>query len=126
MKENKLTIRINKPLHRVFELTINPDFTPQWIDIVEEEKAEYPIKIGTTYKNKGKVGEWNEYVVSDFRENEVFELKSLNSPYVVRYTYKRISENETELTYHEWMTEGELSEPFEMRHLEKLKEILEK
>lgn len=126
MKENKLTIKIKKPLYRVFELTINPDFTPEWIDIVEEEKAEYPIKVGTTYSNKGKTGDWNEYVVSDFVENKVFELKSLNSPYVVRYTYERISDDETELTYHEWMNEGELTEPFEMKHLEKLKEILEK
>jgi hypothetical protein len=126
MKENKLTIRINKPWHRVFELTINPEFTPEWIDTVEEEKAEYPIKIGTIYKNKGKDGVWNEYIVSDFQESKVFELKSLNSPYVVCYTYARISDDETELTYHEWMTDGEIAEPFEMKHLNKLKEVLEK
>lgn len=126
MQENKLTIKIKKPVHKVFELTINPNFTSEWIDIVEEERADYPIKPGTIYKNKGKSGEWNEYIVSDFIENKVFELKSLNSTYVVRYTYERISADETELTYHEWMSEGELSEPFEMRHLEKLKNILEK
>ncbi len=126
MKENKLTIKINKPVSKVFERTINPDFTPEWIDFVEEEKAEYPIKFGTVYKNKSKAGVWNEYIVSDFQENKVFELKSTTSPYAVRYTYERISENETELIYHEWMNEGELTEPFEMRHLEKLKEVLEK
>lgn len=126
MKENKLIVRIKKPLYRVFELTINPDFTPEWIDFVEEEKAEYPIKVGTMYRNRRKDSAWNEYIVSDFIENKVFELKSLNSPFVVRYTYERISDEETELTYHEWMTDGELAEPFEMRHLEKLKEILEK
>ena len=125
MQENKLIIKIKKPVHKVFELTINPNFTPEWIDIVEEEHADYPIKPGTIYKNKGKSGEWNEYIVSDFIENKVFELKSLNSSYVVRYTYERISEDETGLTYHEWMNEGEISEPFEMRHLEKLKNILE-
>ncbi len=126
MKENKLTIKIKQPLYRVFEMTINPDFTSEWIDNVLEEKAEYPIKVGTIYKNRGKDGIWNEYIVSDFEEFKKFELKSLNSPYVVRYTYERISEIETELTYHEWMIDGELVEPFEIRHLEKLKEILEK
>lgn len=125
MKENKLTIKINKPLYRVFELTINPDFTPEWIDFVVQEKAEYPIKVGTIYKNQNKDGVWTEYIVSDFEENKVFELKSLNSPYVVRYTYDRISESETEMAYNEWMIEGELAEPFEIRHLESLKRIIE-
>lgn len=125
MKENKLTVKINQPIHRVFELTINPAFTPEWIDFVEEERADYPIKVGTIYKNKSKTGVSNEYIVSDFVEFKTFELKSMNSPYVVRYNYVRISENETELTYHEWMNEGELAEPFEMRHLEKLRGLLE-
>ena len=86
MKENKLTIKIKQPLYRVFDTTINPNFTPEWIDNVLEEKAEYPIKVGTIYKNRGKDGIWNEYIVSDFEEFKKFELKSLNSPYVVRYT----------------------------------------
>lgn len=125
MKENKLTIKINERVERVFELTINLAFTSEWIDFVQKEEAEYPIKVGTIYKNTSKAGVMNEYIVSDFVEFKVFELKSLNSPYVVRYTCDRLSENETELTYHEWMNEGELVEPFEMRHLERLKSVIE-
>lgn len=125
MKENKLTIKISKSVHEVFEFTINPDNTPKWIDEVAEELAEYPIKVGTKYKNRGDEEGWTEYFVSDFEKDKIFELKALNSPYVVRYTYKTISPTETELTYHEWMEEGELDKPFAMKTLENLKQILE-
>jgi len=48
MKENKISIIINKPIEEVFEFTTNPKNTHLWItSIVEEVSDEYPPKIGT-------------------------------------------------------------------------------
>ena len=46
--------------------------------------------------------------------------------YHVRYTYKKINNNETEMEYFEWMENGELNKPFIIETLKKLKEVLEK
>ena len=46
MKENKITVIINKPIGEVFEFTTNPKNTHLWIPSIEEEIAEeYPPKI---------------------------------------------------------------------------------
>lgn len=89
MKENRLTIQINKPIGEVFEFSTNPQNTSKWFSsIAEEETSDWPIKLGTIYRNRGETGDWNECVVSDLKENEVFELSSKKTPYHVRYTYK--------------------------------------
>ncbi|MEI7563640.1 MAG: hypothetical protein WCJ39_08670 [bacterium] len=52
MKENKLTIIINKPINEVFEFSTNPKNTHLWVDSIKEEITnEYPPKMGTIYKN---------------------------------------------------------------------------
>jgi len=127
MKENKISIGINRPVSEVFEFTINPNNTHLWIDsIVREETNESPIKLGTEYKNLNKKGEWARYKVVQFKLNDIFEMKQENSPYSVRYTYEPISDTETKLTYHEWVEEGELDGPFTIDVLEKLKKMIEK
>jgi uncharacterized protein YndB with AHSA1/START domain len=46
MKENKLTITINKPIDYVFEFTTNPKNTPLWFSTIAEEKAsQFPPEI---------------------------------------------------------------------------------
>ena len=126
MKENKLTILIRKPVSEVFIFSTDPENTPKWIDSISAEEIDgFPIKIGSIYKNANLAGEWSEYIVSDFKENSVFELSDKNSSYKVRYTYRPISDQEMELEYFEWMEEGELGSPFTMEPLEKMKTAIE-
>ena len=123
MKENKLTITINKPVAEVFAFTTNPKNTPLWIPSIKEEIADFPPKIGTIYKNRG-AGEWDTYKVTELEENKTFTLSDGN--YFVRYSYKKRSENETEIQYFEWVVEGDLEKPFTVNVIENLKIILEK
>jgi hypothetical protein len=127
MKTNKLTIRINKPISQVFDFTINPNNTPLWIDFIASESINKDeITLGVHYTNTDKEGNTNTYELSAFEKDSVFELRSVSSDYVVRYTYTSISENETELEYFEWVESGELTSPFPMSAMEKLKEVMEK
>lgn len=127
MKENRLTIRINKPSLEVFAYYTNPKNTPLWWDAVSvEETSEWPIKIGTTYRSQGKGStKWNSYTVTDLKENELFELTSIDGDYHVRYTHKPIDENSMELEYYEWMDNGELENPYTLEILSKLKIAIE-
>ena len=81
--------------------------------------------MGTKYVNKDTAGNVSEYIVINFEQDKVFELKSLNSDYHVKYTYKSVSPNETELEYFEWVDSSELRHPFNMKTLKKLKATME-
>ena len=126
MQENQITIIINKPIEEVFEFTTNPKNTHLWIPSIEEEIAEkYPPKIGTQYKNKGNDSDWDFYKVVEFQENRIFTLTDLNKNYSVKYTYRKLSDNRTEMEYFEWMKNGELSNPFTKDIIQKLKSVME-
>ncbi len=125
MKENKISIVINRPASEVFDFVINPENTPKWIDsLVKEEVNEQPIKRGTIYRNVNKAGEWSEYEMVEFEKDKSFVMKDKGSTYHVKYILEPLGNGVTELTYFEWMTEGELSNPFTKAVLEKLKTIL--
>jgi len=127
MNENKLSIVIRRPIQEVFEFTTNPKNTHLWIPSIDEEIAEeYPPKIGTIYKNHRTDSNWNIYKVVEFEPNKLFMLTEKNGNYSVRYIYREIDENTTELTYFELVEEGELEQPFTQEIFNGLKQIMER
>lgn len=126
MKDKRLTIVINKPVSEVFEYTINPANTPNWIDgIVLEETNEFPAKLGTIYRNKNKLGDWNEYKMTYFVKDKMFELKHKNGFYYVRYSFRTTKEGYCNFEYYEWVTKGHLDDTFSDKVLQKLKTKIE-
>jgi hypothetical protein len=126
MKRNEISVEIDCPVHKVFEFTINPVNTPRWIySIVKEETSQWPIKIGTVYRNVDKSGNWNEYKVTKLKLNSVFELTQNDNNYFVKYSYIPVSEHKSRLTYTEWVKTGELNNPFTQETLNKLKSVIE-
>lgn len=125
MKENKLRIVLDSPVHKVFEFTVNPKNTPLWIpSIVEEVTDEYPPQLNTKYKNRGESGAWDEYKVIALKTNELFTLADSEENYRVQYSYRALEENKTEMEYFEWVNTGDLSKPFTQDILENLRKFL--
>jgi hypothetical protein len=126
MRENKLSIEVRKPVNEVFEFSINPINTPRWIKNIEVEvTSEWPIRLGTIYRNRNKNGKWTEYIVSALEWNKVFELRAKDNNYHVRYTYTKLGDGATGMEYFEWVDHGRLEEPFSSKVLEKLKDVVE-
>jgi len=126
MRENKITVIIDKAIDEVFEFTTNPKNTHLWIPSISEEVAdEYPPKINTEYRNRGNNTDWNKYKVVDFEKNKVFILFNLEDKYFVKYSYRKLDDNKTEMEYFEWMIEGELSSPFTEDIFGNLKKVME-
>lgn len=126
MKENKISVELNKSASDVFLFTINPSNTAKWIEgIKKEETNEWPVKVGSIYKNVDTSGEWSAYVLVGLEENRIFELLSEDKNYHVRYTYTPISETKSHLEYYEWVDEGNLERPFSKEVLSNLKRAIE-
>ena len=127
MKENKLTIFINKPVKEVFEYSLESNNVPKWINSIKEEiPEERPVKLGTKLRNIGVDSqEWNKDEVIDFQPPRTFTLKRLNGDYFVKYTCTE-KDNGTEFEYFEWAEYGELDGLMELSALELLKELIEK
>jgi len=126
MRENKIIVVIDKLIDEVFEFTTDPQNTHLWIpSILEEVSDGYPPKINTIYKNRGEDNNWDRYKVVDFLKDKVFILSDLDENYFVKYTYRKLDNNKTEMEYFEWMTNGELSKPFTEDILGNLKKTME-
>ena len=117
MKDTKLTITINCSPKKLFDYTLNPKNTSKWIDFIEKEETnEWPVKIGTIYKNVDNQGHKQELKITELVDGETFTMANLNSPYNVRYSFASKSPNATDLEYYEWVDNGELDGPFSMSH----------
>lgn len=127
MQENRISIKIDKPVSEVFDFTTNPLNTSKWIDSIEvEETNEWPPKIGTVYRNKNKItGKWSIYRVAFIVPDRGFELVSKNGNYHVLYRYVRYKGGLTHMAYEEWVDVGELEDPFTQSVLDKLKVVME-
>lgn len=126
MKQVTLTIEVNKPVEELFAFAVNPANTPKWINsITVEETNEWPIKLGTIYRNRGDSGEWTEYVVTALKENELFELSQKNGDYKVNYVFTSLSPTSSQLEYSELVGKGEIEQPFTQEVLDKLKYVME-
>jgi hypothetical protein len=127
MKDLKLSIDIDKPAKEIFEFTLNPKNTPKWIDfIMIEETNEWPPKLGTVYRNRGELSTaWSELEVTEYMQDKVFTMSRKDGSFRVRYVLTALTPGSTRLDYYEWTDKGELSQPFTMEPLMKLKRIME-
>ena len=126
LKDNELTIFINKPAKEVFEFSLESKNVPKWIlGIKKEIPSELPVKLGTKLKNIGvKSKTWNSYEVIDFDPPKTFTLKRLNGDYFVRYTCVE-KDGGTQFEYYEWAEKGTLDGLMQMDALERLKYLIE-
>ncbi len=126
MKENRLTIYIDKPIEEVFIYSLESDNVPKWINSIEKEiPLERPVKLGTILKNKGiNSNEWNEYEVIEFLPPKTFTLRKLNDDYFVKYTCTK-KDSGTNFEYYEWAVNKNLDDIMGIDALEILKKLIE-
>lgn len=126
MKENLLTIYIDKPIEEVFEYSLESDNVPKWITSIEKEiPTERPVKLGTKLNNISIGSDtWNQYEVIEIIPPKTFTLKLLNGDYYVKYTCTEKGAG-TDFEYYEWAEFGELEDIMGMDALERLKEQIE-
>ena len=72
-----------------------------------------------------KISDEDFYKVVEFQNNKIFTLSDLDNNYHVKYTYRKINDNQTEMEYFEWMENGDLSNPFTDDIIQKLKSVME-
>jgi uncharacterized protein YndB with AHSA1/START domain len=127
MKSNTLTIVINKPVEEVFTFILDPANTAKWVSSIEtEETNEWPVKVGSIYRNSGKDGIWSQFELTELSTNTLFTLVSYpDKDFFVRYQLKALADNSTEFKYDEWVETGALDDPFTLEGLTELKTVLE-
>lgn len=127
MKENNLTVTINKPISIVFQFCITPPNSTKWIPgVVKEETSTFPITNGTIYFLTNVKGKISKVKVINIVENKYVEWISEDINYHCSYSLKEVDKNTTELLYREWEDNGEIDGPFTQEVLNKLKQAIEK
>lgn len=126
MKDNRLKIRINRPVHEVFQFVITPPNSVRWINSVVDEKTnEWPVKVGTVYKLKNENREVSGVIVKQIEPDKMIEWVSEDGNYHCRYVFEPIDKKTSEFNYYERVDKGDLEGPFALTVLEKLKSVLE-
>jgi hypothetical protein len=123
MKANEIRITIQALPEKVFEFTVEPKNTKQWVDGIGEETVNtQQIGLGTIYTNH-----FGSLEVTDYERNKFFELTNKENSYCCSYSYRKLEDEATELTYFEYMQDGsELEEPMKHENFKQLQKILEK
>jgi len=123
MQTNEIRIAINVPVQEVFEYTLDPKNTPQWVpDCIEMHTDTEQIGVGTKYINEHVARE-----VTDYAQNQFLELSDVDGVYVCSYSFRKIDEGSTELIFFELNEDGsKLEPPMEERFFQNLKKVLEK
>jgi hypothetical protein len=125
MREIKLKVQIKRSIVDVFDFTINPKNTPKWVNSVTvEETNEWPVKVGTIYRSKNKMGDWSELTLTAFEEYKMFTLTKKENNYHVTYVFTPINPDLTELEY-VWVDNGELKEFSIQVLVDNLKRVME-
>ncbi len=126
MRENKITVVINKSIDEVFEFTTNPQNTHLWVPFISEEtSSEYPPKIGTIYRSCRENDSWSEMKVVEFENNKKFIISDLDENLFVKYIYRDLEKNITELEYSDWIINKDFDSPMTKDVLKDLKKIME-
>lgn len=124
-------VLLNLPAKKAFAFAIDPKHTPKWVSgVMHEVTSESPTKLGTIYRNQGKDGSWAEFEITDFEPGVMFEMTKKGDNTHVKYTFKPLGDNQCELEYLVWISEGELSERFSEANVQDilrgLKRVIEK
>lgn len=126
MSQNRLAVKINLPVNKVFLFATTPPNTTRWLDgVVSETTNEWPIQVGTVYEMTDPKGKISRIVVVDIRENYLIEWMSEDKNYHCRYILTQADENSTNFDYYEWVDVGEIPEPFTDKTLQSFKEAAE-
>lgn len=126
MKNNHLTVKIDRPISEVFNFAITPPNSTRWIlGVVKEETTEWPVRVGTIYRLQDEGGNISEVTVVDIKENEKVEWVSSDRNYHCCYQLRSLGQDATELKYSEWVGRGEIKGPFTQKVLERFKKVLE-
>lgn len=127
MKENNLSIQINKPVAKVFLFCITPPNTTHWIpSVISEKTNEWPITIGTVYQLQNEKGQVSNMIVASLKENQTIEWVSENKNYHCCYVLKPVNNDSTMFEYFESVDRGNIETPFNQKVLEKLKQEIER
>lgn len=76
MKENRLTIFIDKPIEEVFKYSLESDNVPKWITSIKRLNGDYFVRYTFTEKNGGtefEYFEWAEKELDGLMEIEALE-----------------------------------------------------
>lgn len=126
MRENTISITIDKPVDFAFAFAITPPNSTLWIpNIVEEKTSEWPVQVGTIYRLKNDAGKWSEVIVEQIKKNTTVVWATIDRSFHCRYSFEAVSPISCRLEYHEWVNEGVLKEPFTQTILDGLKLAIE-
>lgn len=114
------SITIDKSPHVVFEFCLDPKNTHLWVESVLEEKTnEWPVKLGTVYRNRRKDGNWSEYEIVSLEQDRQFVMRSADGM-LVKYVFTPIPPTATKLDYSLTFDSGIPNPSLDTKFLDKL------